>query len=640
MAKIRIYELAKKLGVGSKKVITELEEMGVKKKSPVSSLDEADAEIISESIAEEKREKRKALVVDEAVTAGELAKKLKVSPGELIKKLIANGVFISVNQRVDPDVVIRIADEFGYKAKVLSIEEMALTNAEDDESSLTIRAPIVTVMGHVDHGKTTLLDAIRHTWVVRSEVGGITQHIGAYKVRLPTGEITFVDTPGHEAFTTMRARGARITDIVVLVVAADDGVMPQTVEAINHSRAANVPIIVAINKIDKPNSNPLRVKRELMKQDILIEELGGKVICVEISATHKIGIDHLLDALLLESEMLELRANPARLANGVIIEAKLDKGRGPVATLLVKNGTLRVGNNFVCGICGGKVRALIDDQGVSLKEAPPSTPVEVLGFVELPDLGDSFHVLESGGKVKYIVSQRRLVEEEEKGWRIKRTTLSELHQQISKGKIKEFPIIIKGDVSGSVEVLQHSLEQLSTDEARLKVIHAGVGVISESDVMLAIASGAIVIGFHVKAEVGARELADKEGVGLHFYNIIYEVISDIKSALEGFLEPVYKRVILGRAEVRQIFQSSRSGQIAGSHVISGKIARGSKITLIRDGKPIGEGSINSLKRFKEDVREVESGYECGIGISGIENLADKDIIEVYYMEESVRRLYG
>lgn len=638
MARIRIYELAKKLGVDSKKIITELEEMGVEKKSSVSALDEADAEIISESIAEKKREERKTLVVDEAITAGGLAKKLGVSPGELIKKLVANGVFVSVNQKMDPDAVIRIADELGYEAKVLSVEEMALADIEDDESLLTTRAPVVTVMGHVDHGKTTLLDAIRHTWVVRSEAGSITQHIGAYKVGLPTGEITFIDTPGHEAFTTMRARGARITDIVVLVVAADDGVMPQTVEAINHSRDANVPVIVAINKIDKPDSNPLRVKRELMKHDILIEELGGKIICVEVSAIEKIGIDHLLDALLLEAEMLELRANSTRPAKGVIIEARLDKGRGPVATLLVKNGTLRVGDDFICGICGGKVRALIDDRGMNLKEAVPSTPVEVLGFGKLPGLGDSFHVLENEGKVKEIISQRRLVEGEKKDGGVKRITLSELHQQISKGKIKEFSIIIKGDVSGSVEVLQHSLEQLSTDDVKLKVIHVGVGTITESDVMLAIASGAIVIGFHVKAQVGARELADKESVSLHFYSIIYEVISDIKSALEGLLEPIYKRVVLGRAEVRQIFESSRSGQIAGSHVISGKVVRGSKITLLRDDKSVGEGSINTLKRFKEDVREVESGYECGIGISDIESLADKDIIEVYYMEESVRRL--
>lgn len=639
MAKIRIYELAKKLAVSSKKIITELEEMGVEKKSSVSTLDEADAEIISESIAEKKRKERKTLVVDEEITAGRLAKKLGVSPNELIKKLTANGIFTSVNQRMDSDVVVRIADELGYEAKVLSVEEMALADTEDDESSLTVRAPIVTVMGHVDHGKTTLLDAIRDTWVVRSESGGITQHIGAYKVGLPTGEITFIDTPGHEAFTTMRARGARITDIVVLVVAADDGIMPQTVEAINHSHAANVPVIVAINKIDKPDANPLRVKRELMKHDILIEELGGKIICVEVSATEKMGIDHLLDALLLEAEMLELRANQARPAKGVIIEARLDKGRGLVATLLVKNGTLRVGNDFICGLCCGKVRALIDDRGVNLKEAAPSTPVEVLGFVELPGLGDSLHVLNSEEKIKEILSKRRLVEEEKKkGGGVKRITLSELHQQISKGKIKELPIIIKGDVSGSVEVLQYSLEQLSTDDVKLKIIHAGVGVISESDIMLAIASGAIVIGFHVKAQVGAKELADKEGVILHLYSIIYEAISDIKSALEGLLEPIYKRVILGRAEVRQIFQSSRSGQIAGSHVISGKIVRGSKVTLLRDDKSIGEGSINSLKRFKEDVREVESGYECGIGISGIENLADKDVIEVYYMEESIRRL--
>ncbi|MBT9131527.1 translation initiation factor IF-2 [candidate division NPL-UPA2 bacterium Unc8] len=578
MARIRIYELAKKLGVDSKKIITKLEEMGVGKKSSISALDETDAEIISESITEKEKEERKSLV---------------------------------------------------YKAKVLS---------DDDESSLTIRAPIVTVMGHVDHGKTTLLDAIRHTWVVRSEAGSITQHIGAYKIKLPAGEIAFIDTPGHEAFTAMRARGAQITDIVVLVVAADDGVMPQTVEAINHSRAANVPVIVAINKTDKPDANPLRVKRELMKHDILVEELGGKVICIEVSAIEKIGIDHLLDALFLEAEMLELRANPVRLANGVIVEARLDKGRGPVATLLVKDGTLRVGNDFICGFCGGKVRALIDDQGVNLKEAAPSTPVEVLGFIELPAPGDSFHVVSNEKKIKEVVSQRRFVEEKKKGRGMKKITLNELYQQISEGKIKEFPIIIKGDVNGSVEALQHSLEQLSTDNVKLKVIHAGVGIISESDVMLAIASGAIIVGFHVKAQVGARELADKEGVSLYFYDIIYEVISDIKSALEGLLEPVYRRVILGRAEVRQIFQSSRSGQIAGSYVISGKIVRGSKITLLRNGKSIGEGGINSLKRFKEDVREVESDYECGIGISGIENLADGDIVEAYHMEESVRRL--
>ncbi len=584
MARIRIYELAKKLGVDSKKIITELEEMGIEKKSPASTLDEADAEIISESIAEKKIEEGKSTQEHQS-----------------------------------------------------TIAPITSTDEKKEESSLTIRAPIVTVMGHVDHGKTTLLDTIRNTWVVRSEAGNITQHIGAYKISLPAGEITFIDTPGHEAFTAMRARGAQITDIVVLVVAADDGVMPQTVEAINHSHAAKVPVIVVINKIDKPDANPLRVKRELMKHDILIEELGGKVICIEVSATEKIGIDHLLDALFLEAEMLELRANPVRLAKGIIVESRLDKGRGPVATLLVKDGTLKVGNDFICGPCGGKVRALINDRGVSLKEATPSTPVEVLGFFELPAPGDSFHVVSNEEKITKGISQRGLMEEK-KGRGMKKITLDELYQQISEGKIKELPIIIKGDVNGSVEALQHSLEQLSTDNVRLKVIHAGVGIISESDVMLAIASGAIIVGFHVKAQVGAKELAGKESVSLYFYDIIYDAISDVKSALEGLLEPVYKRVILGRAEVRQIFQSSRSGQIAGYYVISGKIVRGSKVTLLRNGKSIGEGSINSLKRFKEDVKEVESGYECGIGISNIENLADGDIIEAYHMEKSVRRL--
>ncbi len=634
MVKIRIYELARKLGVDSKRIITELKEMGVEKKGSASTLDETDAEIISESIAEKKREERKTLVVDETITAGGLAKKIGISPHELIKKLIASGIFISVNQRMDPDVVISIAAEFGYEAKVLSIEERAFADIEDDESLLTARPPIVTVMGHVDHGKTTLLDVIRGTSVVRSEAGNITQHIGAYKVKLPAGEITFIDTPGHEAFTAMRARGAHITDIVVLVIAADDGVMPQTIEAINHSRAANIPIIVAINKIDRPDSNPSRVKRELAKHDILVEELGGKVICVEICATEKIGIDELLDAILLEAEMLELRANLARRATGIVIEARLDRGRGPVATLLVKNGILKVGNEFICGLCGGKVRALIDDRGMNLKEATPSTPVEVLGFSELPNLGDSFHVLETEEEVKEIISRRRLLSEEQKKSRVKRTTLSELHQQISEGKVKELPIIVKGDVSGSVEVLQHSSEQLSPGDVKLKVIHTGVGPVTESDVMLAIASGAIVIGFHVKAQAGARELADKEGVSLHFYNTIYEAISDLKNALEGLLEPSYKRMVLGRAEVRQVFQSSRSGQIGGFYVISGRITRGSRVTLLRNGNPVGEGKINSLRRFKEDVKEVESGYECGIGISGVESLKEKDIIEAYYMKKA------
>ena len=643
MAKIRVHQLAKKLAVSSREIIKDLEEMGIKGKKPMSSLEEAEVEILSESLAEKRKaeeEKKPPLIIEESITVSALAGKLNIAPNLLIKKLIEKGIFASLNQSLDEETIIQIAKEQGCRVKVLSEDEAALAaeDIEDDPASLVPRPPVATIMGHVDHGKTTLLDAIREAKVAQGESGGITQHIGAYEVDLPKGKVIFLDTPGHEAFTAMRARGAQVTDVVVLVVAADDGIMPQTIEAIDHSKAAGVPILIAINKIDRPNARPQRIKQQLMEYGLTPEDLGGKTLCVEVSATEKQGIDDLLEALLLEAEMLEIKANPNRMAKGIIIESRLDKGKGPVATVLIKSGTLRAGDNFICGFFGGKVRALFNDKGEKIEAAGPSIPVEVAGLPEVPQAGDIFQVVKDEKKVKEIASKRQLLKREKGLREIKHLTLADLHAQIQEGKIKELPIIIKGDTHGSVEALSDSLRQLVSDKVRLKIIHAGMGLVNESDVMLASASNAIILGFHVKADSKTLDLAETEKVDVHFYNIIYEAISEVKKSLEGLLEPEYKKIVLGRAEVRQVFHISKKGTVAGSYVTEGKIVRNCKAVLLREEKPVYEGKVATLRRFKDDSREVEAGYECGISLTDFDDIREGDIIEAYILEEQERKL--
>jgi translation initiation factor IF-2 len=518
-------------------------------------------------------------------------------------------------------------------------EEQLIEEAVQDISALVHRPPVVTIMGHVDHGKTSLLDAIRETKVTETEAGGITQHIGAYKVTLKGKEIVFLDTPGHEAFTSLRARGAKVTDVVVLVVAADDGVMPQTIEAIDHAKAANVPIVVAINKIDKPEANPTKVKNELAVHGIVSEEWGGKDIFVEVSAKKRIGIESLLEMILLQAEIMELKADPRRLSKGTIIEARLDRGRGPVATVLVQNGTLKVGNFFLSGTNYGKVRALIDDTGKRIYEAGPSTPVEVIGFSDVPTAGDIFTAVDDEKKARQIAMTRHQKQRLAEMARARKLTLDDLYAKIKDGEIRELNIIIKGDVQGSVEAMKEAFEQIVHAAVKVKVIHASVGGINESDVMLAAASNAIIIGFNVRPEAKAHQVAEKEGVDIRHYNIIYEAIEDIRKALEGLLEPTLKEKILGRAEVRQTYQVSRLGTIAGCYVLDGIVSRASEgIRIIRDNIVVYDGKLASLKRFKEDVREVQTGYECGIMIENYNDLKTGDILENYIIEKIAAKL--
>jgi translation initiation factor IF-2 len=546
----------------------------------------------------------------------------------------------TINQPVDMDAAILVADGFGVKVEPVTTEQIdIIEDIAEDAANLIPRPPVVTIMGHVDHGKTSLLDAIRETKVTESEAGGITQHIGAYKVSLQGRDITFLDTPGHEAFTALRARGAKVTDVVVLVVAADDGVMPQTVEAINHAKAANVPIVVAINKIDKPEANPAKVKNELAEHGVVSEEWGGQNIFVEVSAKKRIGIEHLLEMILLQAEVMDLRANPDRTARGTIIEAKLDRGRGPIATVLIDTGTLKIGDAFVAGTTSGKVRALIDDTGKKIFEAGPSTPVEVIGFSEVPTAGDRFTTVEDEKKARQIALVRLQKQKLAEVVKHEKLTLDELYAKIKEGQIKELNIIIKGDVQGSVEALKSAFEGITHPDVKVKVIHTSVGGINESDVMLATASNAIIIGFNVRPELKASQLAEKEGVDVRLYNIIYDAIEDVKKALEGLLEPTFKEKILGRAEVRQTFLVSRLGTIAGCYVIDGLISRSSDgIRIIRENIVIYEGKISSLKRFKEDVREVQTGYECGIMIENFNDIKVGDILENYAIEKIAGKL--
>jgi len=584
--------------------------------------------------------RKKTIKLQEGTTVKEFAELISVKLSDVIKKFMELGYMPTINQPVDTDAALLIADSFGVKLELAAVEEDVLEQeVQEEASNLIQRPPVVTIMGHVDHGKTSLLDAIRETKVTESEAGGITQHIGAYKVNLGGKDIVFLDTPGHEAFTSMRARGARVTDIVVLVVAADDGVMPQTVEAINHAKAANVPIVVAINKIDKPEANISKVKNELAEHGIISEEWGGQNIFVEVSAKKRIGIEKLLEMILLQAEIMELKANPDRQARGTIIEAKLDRGRGPVATVLVQSGTLRVGDAFLAGVHSGKVRALIDDTGRRIDEAGPSTPVEVIGFSEVPSSGDIFTVVDDEKRARQIALARQQKQKLAEIAKAKKLTLDEVYAKIKEGEIKELNIIIKGDVQGSVEAIKDAFENITHPQVKVKVIHTSVGGINESDVMLATASSAIIIGFNVRPEIKASQIAEKEGVDIRLYNVIYEAIEDVKKALEGLLEPTLKEKILGRAEVRQIFPISRIGTVAGCYVLDGTISRASDgVRIIRDNIVVYEGKIGSLKRIKEDVREVQSGYECGILIENFNDIKVGDIIENYIIEKIAAKL--
>ncbi|HET6366731.1 MAG TPA: translation initiation factor IF-2 [Pseudomonadales bacterium] len=581
--------------------------------------------------------KRELIKLPESVTVGELAAAMRRKSGEVIKALLELGVMATLNEVLDPTAAKLVADKFSFDVEVRSLEGDVLEEEETDPSQLRSRPPVVTVMGHVDHGKTSLLDAIRKTRVAEKEAGGITQHIGAYQVETSHGKVTFLDTPGHEAFTAMRARGAKATDIVILVVAADDGVMPQTVEAVNHAKAAEVPIIVAVNKIDKPGAEPDRVKRELSNHGLVPEDWGGQTIFVHTSAKRGDGIAQLLEMTALQSEILELRANPSRAARGVIVEGRLDRGRGPVATALIQSGTLKEGDAVVVGSQSGRVRAMFSDRGKKTQQAGPADPVEILGLSGVPQAGDTLLVVADERKARQIATVRA-DREKLKGKGSARITLEELHKQIESGEVKELRLILKADVQGSVEALTESLERLSTDEVKLKVIHGSVGAVNESDVMLASASNAIVLGFNVKADAKAASQAQSDGVDVRSYSVIYDVINDVRAALSGMLAPEIRETILGRAQVRQVFPISKLGLIFGSAVTEGKMVRGARVRVKRGETLLGEGTISSLKRFKDDVREVLQGLECGIGVDGVKGVATNDTIEAFTTEEVARTL--
>jgi translation initiation factor IF-2 len=585
---------------------------------------------------------KRVVKISEVITVGDLARDMGVKAGEVIKKLMGLGMMATINQVLDADTATLIASEFDHQVENVAFNvEGALEvehQVEEEEAALTPRSPVVTIMGHVDHGKTSLLDAIRSTHVTDQEHGGITQHIGAYHVQVDGRSVTFLDTPGHEAFTAMRARGAQVTDIVVLVVAADDGVMPQTVEAINHARAAEVPIIVAVNKIDRPDANLERVKRGLSEYGLVSEDWGGDTVFAPVSAKTHEGIPHLLEMLLLQSDILELKANPNKLARGTIVEAKLDRGRGPVATILVQEGTLHVGDAFVCGAFYGKVRAMVDDRGLKVDAAPPSFPVEILGLQGVPQAGDSFVAVADEAKARQVAEYRQSKQRETELVKSSKVSLEELYDQIKAGDVRELRVVLKADVQGSVEALTEALGRLSSDEVKLRVLHGSVGGITESDILLAAASNAIVMGFNVRPESKGAALAAKEGVDVRLYTIIYEVVADVRAAMEGLLEPTYREQTLGRVEVRQIFNISGAGTVAGCYVGEGKVQRGSLVRLLRDQVVVHEGKLSSLKRFKDDVREVAAGYECGLAIEGYQDIKQGDVIEAYEKIPVVRRI--
>jgi translation initiation factor IF-2 len=585
---------------------------------------------------------KRVIKISEVITVGDLSREMGVKAGEVIKKLMGMGMMATINQVLDADTATLIASEFDHQVENVAFDvESALElehHVEEDPAALTTRPPVVTIMGHVDHGKTSLLDAIRSTHVTAQEHGGITQHIGAYHVQVDGRSVTFLDTPGHEAFTAMRARGAKVTDIVVLVVAADDGVMPQTVEAINHARAADVPILVAVNKIDLPNANLEKVKRELSEYGLAAEDWGGDTVYAPVSAKTGEGIQHLLEMLLLQADILEVEANPQKLARGAIIEAKLDRGRGPVATVLVQEGTLRVGDAFVCGVFHGKVRAMIDDHGCKVEAAPPSFPVEILGLQGVPQAGDSFVAVADEAKARQVADYRQSKQRESELVKSSKVSLEELYDQIKTGDVKELRVVLKADVQGSVEAVSDALGRLSTGEVKLKVIHGSVGGITESDILLAAASNAIVIGFNVRPESKGAALAAREGVEVRLYTIIYEAVADVRAAMEGLLEPTFREQIQGRVDVRQIFNIAGVGTIAGCYVTEGKVARGNSVRLLRDQVVVHEGKLASLKRFKDDVREVAAGYECGLSLEGYQDLKQGDVIEAFERIPVIRRI--
>ncbi len=601
-----------------------------------SSRRETEAQRLARIAAERAKKPQIVVKIPDEIVVSDLAAMLKMTAAEVVKKLFSLGVMATVNQVIDYDTAAIVATELGAKAEkevVVTIEDRIIDDSDDSAEDLSPRDPVVVVMGHVDHGKTSLLDAIRHTDVTATEAGGITQHIGAYRVDLNGQKITFLDTPGHAAFTSMRARGAQATDIAVLVVAADDGIMPQTIEAINHAKAAGVDIIVAINKMDKPGATTDRIMQQLTEYDLIPEEWGGDTICVPVSALTKMNIDKLLESILLVAEMKELKANPNRAAKGIVIEARLDRNRGPIATLLVQNGTLHSGDIIVAGTSVGRVRVMVDDKGRKVKEAGPSVPVEIMGLAEAPQAGDAFDAVSDERLARELVEQRKQKQKEEQFKSFEKVTLENLFSSLKEGELKELDIIVKADVQGSVEAVKQSLEKLSNDEVRVKIIHGGVGAINESDVMLANASNAIIVGFNVRPDPVAAQNAERDGVDIRCYRIIYDCIDEIEAAIKGMLAPKFREVQQGRAEVRQVVKISSVGNIAGCYVLSGKVTRNSKIRVVRDGIVITEDEISSLRRFKDDVKEVAQNFECGIGLAKFNDIKEGDIFEAFTIEE-------
>ncbi len=666
MAKLRVYQLAEELGLKSKELTAILSDLGVEVKSHMSGIEQSTADLVKELILEKKEvkkkeevpkkeevieaapppveekkeeeEKREEIKITDPILVGDLARKCKVSGVHLIKKLIEQGLMVTINQAISAEVAAKLAADYGFQVEIEVSEEEVFPEEEEEvePSQLVPRPPVITVMGHVDHGKTRLLDTIRKTNVMEKEVGGITQHIGAYQIEYSGKKITFIDTPGHEAFTAMRARGAKVTDIVILVVASDDGVMPQTIEAINHARAAKAPIIVAINKIDKPESNIEQVKKQLAEHKLLPEEWGGETVFLPISAKFGQGIEDLLGMLLLSSEMLELKANPNRLAKGVVIEAELDKGKGPVATVLIQEGTLRIGEAIIAGESCGKVRAIINDKGERIKLAEPSLPVEIFGLDTIPQAGDILREVKDEKTGRKIVNELRLKSQIQKITPRQGITLDDLSKQIKAGKESELNLIVKADVQGSEEAIVQSLGRLKQENVRVNIIHSGVGSITETDIMLALASKTIIIGFNCVPTPSAKKLTQEESVDVRTYNVIYNLTEDIKAAMLGMLEPKYKEVIIGRAEVKATFKVPKMGVIAGCQVSEGTISRGLSFRAIRDNIVIHQGEIDSLKRFKEDVKEVTAGLECGIGSLSFDSFKEGDIIEGFNLQEVKR----
>ncbi|MDP2365306.1 MAG: translation initiation factor IF-2 [Ignavibacteria bacterium] len=639
--RVKKFEIDEKdVKAAIKKTMLSMDDTVVTNRAATRKKKRREREAEEERLQELKSIDQKIIRVNEFIAVSELANLMEVPVGDVISKCISLGLMVSINQRLDVENITLVADEFGFEVEFQK-EYTAdiLEDIVDDEESLEPRPAVVTIMGHVDHGKTSLLDYIRRTNVVAGESGGITQHIGAYRVDIGgEKQITFLDTPGHEAFTAMRARGAQLTDIVVLVIAADDAVMPQTVEALNHAQAAGVPIILAINKIDKPGANPEKIKQQMADRNVLVEDWGGKYQSVQLSAKTGLNVDVLLEKIILEADILDLKANPDRLTRGAVVEAELDKGRGVTGTILVQKGTLRIGDPFVAGIHHGKVRAMFDERGNKVKEAPPSTPVLVLGFEGAPQAGDTFIVLESEREAREISLKRQQLKRQQDQKQVHHITLDEIAKQISIGGVKELALIVKGDVDGSVEALADSLMKLSNEEVKVRVIHKGVGGISESDVLLAAASNAIIVGFHVRPNINARKLAENQKVDIRLYSVIYNAINEVKSALEGLLSPLISEEVTATVEIRDTFKVPKSGTVAGCYVLDGKITRNNKIRLIRDGIVVHEGSIGNLRRFKDDVREVDAGYECGLNVENFNDIKVGDIIEAFKLVETKKTL--